>query len=73
MEKYKNNPIALREAGIAYALYQIKELINCGVDGIHLFIGEDPSIAVDLMNGINLILNSCKTKEITKLREVFYE
>lgn len=37
IERYENNPIALRDAGIAYATDQIVDLISCGADGIHLY------------------------------------
>jgi len=36
MQKYENHPEALRDAGIAYAVDQIVDLITHGVDGIHL-------------------------------------
>ncbi|MCT4631798.1 MAG: methylenetetrahydrofolate reductase [NAD(P)H] [Firmicutes bacterium] len=37
LDKYEDNPIALKEAGIAYATEQIIDLISYGVDGIHLY------------------------------------
>ena len=37
LEKYGDNPEALRDAGIAYAVDQIADLIIEGVDGIHLY------------------------------------
>ncbi len=45
IEKYENNPIALRDAGIAYAIDQIVDLISQGVDGIHLYTMNKPYIA----------------------------
>ena len=36
MSKYEHNPVAMRDAGIAYAVDQIVDLIAEGVDGIHL-------------------------------------
>ncbi|MCW1360326.1 methylenetetrahydrofolate reductase [NAD(P)H] [Campylobacter sp. CCS1377] len=38
LEKYKHNDKALADAGIAYAVDQIVDLITNGVDGIHLYI-----------------------------------
>ena len=32
MERYENNPLAMRDAGIAYAIDQIADLIAQGVD-----------------------------------------
>ena len=37
LERYEDNPIALRDAGIAYAVDQITDLVAEGVDGIHLY------------------------------------
>ena len=37
LEKYEHNPVALREAGLAYAIDQIVDLVTQGVDGIHLY------------------------------------
>lgn len=37
LDKYKDNPTALREAGIAYAIDQIVDLVTNDVDGIHLY------------------------------------
>lgn len=45
MEKYQNNPTAMRDAGIAYAIDQIVDLITNGVDGIHLYTMNNPYIA----------------------------
>ena len=40
MERYGDNPIAMRDAGIAYAVDQIVDLVAGGVDGIHLYTDE---------------------------------
>jgi methylenetetrahydrofolate reductase (NADPH) len=45
MERYENNPVAMRDAGIAYAVDQIVDLIAQGVDGIHLYTMNNPYIA----------------------------
>ena len=37
MERFEHNPIAMRDAGIAYAVEQIIDLVAQGVDGIHLY------------------------------------
>lgn len=37
LEKYEHNPVALRDAGLAYAIDQIVDLVTQGVDGIHLY------------------------------------
>jgi len=37
LDKYEHDPIALRDAGIAYAIDQIVDLLTQNVSGIHLY------------------------------------
>lgn len=45
MHKYGNDDIAIRDAGIAYAVEQIVDLISNNVQGIHLYTMNNPYIA----------------------------
>lgn len=45
MERYENKPNAMRDAGIAYAVNQIVDLLSHDVDGIHLYTMNNPYIA----------------------------
>lgn len=45
MMRYEDNPEAIRDAGIAYAVNQIIDLISNGVDGIHLYIMNNAYVA----------------------------
>lgn len=45
MARYEHNPTAMRDAGIAYAINQIVDLLAQGVDGIHLYTMNNPYIA----------------------------
>lgn len=45
MSRYENKPEAMRDAGIAYAVDQIVDLVSHGVDGIHLYTMNNPYIA----------------------------
>ncbi|ALS02946.1 5,10-methylenetetrahydrofolate reductase [Enterococcus silesiacus] len=45
MERYEHNPEAIRDAGIAYAINQIVDLVAQGVDGIHLYTMNNPYVA----------------------------
>lgn len=45
MEKYGENNDAIRDAGIAYAIDQIVDLVSHGVDGVHLYTMNNPYIA----------------------------
>ncbi len=45
MERYEHNEEAMRDAGIAYAVDQIVDLVSQGVRGIHLYTMNNPLIA----------------------------
>ncbi|GAO99803.1 methylenetetrahydrofolate reductase [NAD(P)H] [Fructobacillus ficulneus] len=45
LDRYANNPAALKDAGIAYAIDQIIDLVAQGVDGIHLYTMNQPDVA----------------------------
>lgn len=45
ISRYEDNPAALRDAGIAYAIDQIVDLIAQGVEGIHLYTMNNPLVA----------------------------
>lgn len=56
LEKYEGNDQALFDAGMAYAINQIVDLIASGVDGIHIYTMNNPVIAKRICDGIcNLI------------------
>ena len=56
MAKYENNPEALRDAGIAYAIDQNVDLAASGVDGIHLYTMNNPYIAEKISEAVSGIL-----------------
>jgi methylenetetrahydrofolate reductase (NADPH) len=45
MEKFGDNKEALFDAGIAYAIDQIVDLVANGVDGVHLYTMNNPEVA----------------------------
>ena len=53
--RYGDHPEALREAGIAYAIDQISDLIAGGVDGIHLYTMNNPAVAKQIAGSISSI------------------
>jgi len=55
LARYGDHPAALREAGIAYAIDQIADLIAAGVDGIHLYTMNDPGVAREIAGSITSI------------------
>lgn len=56
MSKYEHNPAAMRDAGIAYAVDQIVDLMAEGVDGIHLYTMNNPYIAQKIYAAIRSLL-----------------
>jgi methylenetetrahydrofolate reductase (NADPH) len=52
MEKYEDNPTAMRDAGIAYAVSQIVDLIANDVDGIHLYTMNNPYVAQKICEAV---------------------
>ncbi len=55
LEKYENNPEALKEAGMSYAVSQIIDLLSWGVDGIHIYTMNKPSTARKILENISAI------------------
>ena len=56
LDRYEDKPLALFDAGMAYAINQIVELIAAGVDGIHIYTMNKPLIAERICAGIkNLV------------------
>lgn len=64
LDKYENNPEALKEAGMSYAVSQIIDLLSWGVDGIHIYTMNKPSTARKILENISAIrsvlTNECK-------------
>ena len=55
LDRYENNPQALKEAGIAYATEQIIDLITSDIDGIHLYTMNKVETAKKIMESIKNI------------------
>ena len=55
MDKYNDNPDDLRKAGIEYAAGQIRDLVENGVEGIHLYTMNRPESTKEILQaaGIN--------------------
>ncbi len=56
MAKYESDPAALRDAGIAYAIDQIVDLISSGADGIHLYTMNNPYVAEKISAAVKGLL-----------------
>lgn len=58
MNRYENSSEAMRDAGIAYAVDQIVDLITNGVDGIHLYTMNNPYIAKRICEAVRSIIEA---------------
>lgn len=57
MNRYEDDPIAMRDAGIAYAIDQIVDLVTQGVDGIHLYTMNNPYIAKRIYEATHTLID----------------
>lgn len=55
LDRYENNPKALKEAGIAYATEQIIDLMTSDIDGIHIYTMNKIEMAKKIMDSITNI------------------
>ncbi|HKM23079.1 MAG TPA: methylenetetrahydrofolate reductase [NAD(P)H] [Lachnospiraceae bacterium] len=55
LDKYENDDAALLDAGIAYAINQIVDLIAHDVDGIHIYVMNKPEVARRICEAIGAI------------------
>ena len=55
LARYGDHPAALREAGMAYAIDQIADLMAAGVDGIHLYTMNNHAVAKQISESISSI------------------
>ena len=58
MQRFEHSPEALRDAGIAYAVDQIVDLISLGVEGIHLYTMNNPYIARKISESISGLIQA---------------
>lgn len=58
LQRFEHSPEALRDAGIAYAIDQIVDLIAQGVDGIHLYTMNNAYIARRISESISGLISN---------------
>lgn len=63
LNRYEHKPDALMEAGIAYACEQIVDLLSYGVDGIHFYVLNRPSISERVISSFSSILKELKVDD----------
>ncbi|MFD1431119.1 methylenetetrahydrofolate reductase [NAD(P)H] [Lacticaseibacillus yichunensis] len=58
MARYADNPVAMRDAGIAYAIDQIVDLLVHGVDGIHIYTMDNPTVASRIVQATKTLVRA---------------
>ena len=56
ISRYQDDPASLYDAGIDYAVNQLRDLIEGGADGIHLYAMNDAAVAAKIYDGIRDLL-----------------
>ncbi len=56
VERFADNPSAMRQAGIAYATEQIIDLLANGINNIHIYTMNDPGIAGSIVANLSEVI-----------------
>lgn len=56
VDKFKDNPLAMKQAGIAYATDQIIDLYANGINHVHIYTMNKPDVAKQIQSNISEIL-----------------
>jgi methylenetetrahydrofolate reductase (NADPH) len=56
LEKFGENPAAMKQAGVVYATEQIIDLLAHGVDGIHIYSMNKPDVAEGIRRSLSEII-----------------
>lgn len=60
LSKYADAPEALEDAGVAYAVDQIVDLLSSGADGVHIYTMNRPGVARRIMESIARLLRELR-------------
>ena len=55
-DKFGNDPFAMKQAGIAYAIEQIVDLYANGINNIHVYSMNKPEVAQQIQSSVSEIL-----------------
>ena len=58
LQRFGDNPTAMRDAGISYAVDQIIDLVANGADGVHIYTMNDPYIARKITESVASIIKN---------------
>jgi methylenetetrahydrofolate reductase (NADPH) len=60
LDQYGDSPEDLMKAGIEYVIHQIQDLLDNGVEGIHLEPMNRPQLAKEIVQGLNYNFQKCE-------------
>lgn len=60
LDRYGDNPAAMKQAALAYATDQIIDLLANGINNIHIYTMNKPDVAMKLQENLSEIIPSCK-------------
>ena len=56
LDKFRDRPDAMKQAGIVYAAEQIVDLVANGIRGIHVYTVNKPDVAARLRDNLSEVL-----------------
>ena len=56
ISRYQDDPESLYKAGIDYSVKQLRDLVEGGADGVHLYAMNDAAVAAAVYDGIRDLL-----------------
>ncbi|ETA81535.1 methylenetetrahydrofolate reductase [NAD(P)H] [Youngiibacter fragilis] len=66
LDRYEHDPKSLQEAGIAYAVDQIVDLLSFGIEGVHIYTMNKPEPTRRIMESISTVRYSEARKVISR-------
>jgi methylenetetrahydrofolate reductase (NADPH) len=66
LDRYEHDPKSLQEAGIAYAVDQIVDLLSFGIEGVHIYTMNKPEPTRRIMESISTVRYSGAKKEAAR-------
>ncbi|MBW8384254.1 MAG: methylenetetrahydrofolate reductase [NAD(P)H] [Youngiibacter sp.] len=66
LDRYEHDPKSLQEAGIAYAVDQIVDLLSFGIEGVHIYTMNKPEPTRRIMESISTVRYSGAKKEASR-------
>jgi methylenetetrahydrofolate reductase (NADPH) len=56
VEKFSDDPVALKQAGIAYAMGQVVDLVANGFKNVHIYTMNKPEVVGSIVHNLSALL-----------------